>query len=73
MADKLETVNLSLIVEFLESDDEFAEGEISFFEAGNRNGALVDCPNTKNELAEVFIILIRENTVEDARAKAVDV
>ena len=73
LADKVETVDLSLIVEILKFDYILAKGVIGLFEAGNGNRALVDCPNAKNEPAEVFIILVGEDTVEDTRAEAIDV
>ena len=34
---------------------------------------LVDHPNAENEPAEVFIILLREDAIEDTRPEAVDV
>lgn len=73
LTDKMEAVNLSLIVECFELNDEFPKGKFSFFEARKGDGALVDDSDAKNELAEVFIVLVGEDAVEDARAKAVDV
>ena len=73
LADKVETVDPSLIVEYLEFDDVFAEGKIGLFKAGGGNRALVNRPDTKNKLAEVFVILLGEDTIEDARAKDIDV
>ena len=69
----METINLSLIVEFFKLDDIFVKGNICFFEAVERNGTLVDCPDTKDELAEVFVILVWEDAIEDTRAKSIDV
>jgi hypothetical protein len=69
----METVNLSLIVEFFELYNIFAKGEIGFFEAGDGNQALVDCADAKNKLAEVLIVLVGEDTVEDAGPEAIDV
>ena len=37
MADEVDAVDLSLIVEFLKLDDVFAKGEVSFLEAGERD------------------------------------
>ena len=73
LADEVEAVNLPLIVEFLELYDVFTKGKISFCEAGDRNRSLVDYPDSKNKLAEVFVICVGENAVEDTGTKAVDV
>lgn len=73
LADKMETINLSLIVESLELYHIFAKGEIGFFEAVHRNRSLVDYPDAEYELAEVCVIHVGENTIKDARAKAVNV
>ena len=34
---------------------------------------LVDCADAENEFAEVFVVVAWEDTVEYARAKAIDV
>jgi len=69
----VETVDLSLVVEILEFNDILAKGVISLFEACNRNRALIDRPNAKNEPAEVFVILVGEDTVEDTGTEPIDV
>lgn len=73
LTDKVEAVDLSPIVEFFELYDIFAEGKIGFLEVGDRNRPLVDNANPKNEFAEVFIIFVREDTIEDTGSKAIDV
>ena len=69
----MDAVDLSLIVELFESKDKFAEGKISLFKAVDGDGTLVDRPDTENELAEVSVILVREDAIEEARAQAIDV
>ena len=73
LADEVEAVNLPLIVEFLELYNVFAKGKIGFFETGDRNQSLVDYPDSENEPAEVFVICVGENAVEDTRTEAIDV
>ena len=73
LTDKVEVVDLSLIVEFFKLYDVFAEGKIGFLEAGDRNRPLVDNADPKNEFAEVFVIFVREDTVEDTGPEAIDV
>jgi len=73
LADKLEAVNLSLVVELFKLDDVLAKGKVGFFEAGDGNRALVNCADTKNKFAEVPVVLVWEDTVEDARPEAIDV
>ena len=73
LADKVEAADLPLVIEVFELDDIFTEGKIGLFEAGHGHRALVNCPDSKNELAEVFIILVREDAVEDARPETIDV
>ena len=69
----MEAITFSLIVECFKLDDKFAKGKLGLFQANDRNGALVDRPDAKNELAEVLIILVGEDTVKDARAEAVNI
>ena len=71
LADELEAVDLSLIIKFLELDDVFTEGKVGFSEAGDGDRALVYYPNAENELAEMFVVLVGENAIEDAGSKAV--
>ena len=69
----MEAVDPSLVVECFKLYDIFTKGKTRFFEAGDGNQLLVDYPDTKNKLAEVFVICVREDAVEDARTKAIDV
>lgn len=73
LADEVDTVDLSLVVELFKLDDELAKGKIGFLKAGNRNRALVDCPDAKDKLAEMSVVLVGEDAVEDPRAETVDV
>ena len=73
LADKMEAINVLAIVQLFKLNDIFTKGKVGFFEACNRNRTLVDSPDAKNESAEVFVILLGEDTVEDTRAKAIDV
>lgn len=73
LADKMEAVDLPLIVEFLEKYDILTKEIFGFFEAGDGDGTLVDYPDAKNKLAEVFVILVGEDAVEDTRPKPIDV
>ena len=73
LADKMEAIDVSAIVQLFKLNDIFTKGKVGFFEACNRNQTLVDSLDAKNESAEVFVILLREDTVEDTRAKAIDV
>ena len=69
----METVNFPLIVEFFELNNIFAKGEVSFFKAGDRIRALVDYPDAENEFAEVLVILVRKDTIEDTGTKAINI
>ena len=73
LADELEAVYLSLVVKLFELDDVFPKGETCLFEAGDGNRALVDRADSKNEFAEVFVVLVREDAIEDAGPKAVHI
>lgn len=73
LTNEVETVDLSLVIEIFELDDIFPEGKVGLFEARDGHRSLVNYPNAKDELAEVLVVLVRENAMEDARAKAIDV
>ena len=73
LPDKMEAVSLPLVVEVFKLNGVFTEVVVGLFKAGDRNGALVYGPDPRNELAKVSVILVREDTVEDARTKAIDV
>ena len=73
LSDEVEAFDLPLVVKLFELDDVLTQGEISFFEAGDGDRALVDCADAKDEFAEVFVVLVREDAVENARPKSIDV
>ena len=69
----MEAIDVLAIVQLFKLNDIFVKGKVGFFEACNRNRTLIDNSDAKNESAEVFVILLGEDTVEDTRAKAIDV
>jgi len=73
LLNKLEAVDLSLIIELFKFDDVLAKGEIGFFEAGNGDRVLVDRSDAKNEFAKVPVVLVGEDTIEDTGPEDVDV
>ena len=71
LADEMEALDLSLIIEGLELDDVLTEGKVGFAEAGDRDRALVYRPNAEDKLAEMAVVLVRENTIEDPWSEAI--
>ena len=69
----MEAIDLSLIIQHFKLDNVFTKGKVGFFETCDGNRTLVDHPNAENKPAEVFIILLREDAIEDTRPKAIDV
>ena len=73
LADEMEAVDFPLVIKVLELDNIFAESEIGLFEAGDGNRALVHYPDAKDELAEMFVVFVREDAVEDTGSETIDI
>ena len=64
LADKVEVIRVSLIVDILEFNDPLEEKLVGKFKLLSGNLALVEYPNGDDQLAIVSIVLLWEHSVE---------
>jgi len=64
LADKVEMIGPSLVIENFEFDDPLEEKFVGKFELWLRNLALVEYPDSNDQLAVVSVVSFREYSIE---------